>query len=489
MAAVAVARRRRRRLFALLLAAAIVLVVVGATVVLRGGDDDPPPPAFKSSVIDADAPDPFAWSPAREPDLVARATAGHSHVLYAKSPEGVVATARRVARWRPGIEKAAAAAGVDPDTVEGMVFLESAGIPEIMASNDLDGAVGLTQILAETGSGLLGLRVDTNASERLTKKIRRADRRGDVPRSNELRAQRRRVDERFDPVKALAATGRYLKLAMDRFGREDLAVESYHMGMGNLENVIAAYGTDNPSYAQLYFDATPDRHPEAQKILSGLGDDSATYLWRVLAAREIMRLYREDPDGLRRAASLQTAKNSAEEVLHPGEETTVFEDPDQLRDAYDAGEIRPFPNAPRALGLRRDPRMGELARRVDAEPSLYRGLRPEAYALAAYLGARVRAIARTNAPLIVTSTVRDQEYQDALVRRNVQATPNYSLHTTGYAFDVERRYRNGRQVMAFQFMLDRLQSLNLIAWVREPDAIHVTVSSDARRLQRLLRSR
>jgi hypothetical protein len=260
------------------------------------------------------------------------------------------------------------------------------------------------------------------------------------------------------------------------------------MGMGNLENVIAAYGTDNPSYAQLYFDATPDRHPEAQEILSGLGDDSATYLWRVLAAREIMRLYREDPDGLRRLASLQTAKNSAEEVLHPGEETTVFEDPDQLRDAYDAGEIRPFPNAPRALGLRRDPRMGELARRVDAEPSLYRGLRPEAYALAAYLGARVRAIAGTNAPLIVTSTVRDQEYQDALVRRNVQATPNYSLHTTGYAFDVERRYRNGKQAMAFQFMLDRLQSLNLIAWVREPDAIHVTVSSDARRLQRLLRS-
>ena len=28
-------------------------------------------------------------------------------------------------------------------------------------------------------------------------------------------------------------------------------------------------------------------------------------------------------------------------------------------------------------------------------------------------------------------------------------------------------------------MLDRLQSLNLIAWVREPAAIHVTVAEDA----------
>jgi hypothetical protein len=31
-------------------------------------------------------------------------------------------------------------------------------------------------------------------------------------------------------------------------------------------------------------------------------------------------------------------------------------------------------------------------------------------------------------------------------------------------------------------MLDRLQAQNLIAWVREPGAIHVTVSSEARRL-------
>jgi len=31
-------------------------------------------------------------------------------------------------------------------------------------------------------------------------------------------------------------------------------------------------------------------------------------------------------------------------------------------------------------------------------------------------------------------------------------------------------------------MLDRLQALNLIAWVREPGTIHITVSSEARRL-------
>jgi hypothetical protein len=69
---------------------------------------------------------------------------------------------------------------------------------------------------------------------------------------------------------------------------------------------------------------------------------------------------------------------------------------------------------------------------------------------------------------------------------NIEATHGYSLHTTGYAFDIRRRYSSRAQALAFQFMLDRLQAMNLIAWVREPDAIHVTVSSSARRLEPLL---
>ena len=66
------------------------------------------------------------------------------------------------------------------------------------------------------------------------------------------------MDERFDPQKALAATGRYLKLAKDEFGREDLAVVSYHMGIGNLQQVLGAYGDDDASYAQLFFDTAPN---------------------------------------------------------------------------------------------------------------------------------------------------------------------------------------------------------------------------------------
>ncbi len=459
-----------------LIGLAVVGAVLAGIVLLAGGDDAPELAPLQI------ADDPFAYEPDREEEFSARAAAGHSHVVYEKSPDGVFATARRVEAYRPQVEAAAAEAGVDPDLVEAMVFLESAGRPEVMASADVEGAVGLTQILAETAVSLLGMRVDVDESQRLTRRIARADREGASARSEALRARRRRVDERFDPDKALAGTGRYLRTAMDEFGREDLAVASYHMGIGNLQSVLSAYGEGDVSYTQVYFDATPDRHPRTFRLLTSLGDDSKTYLWRVLASAEVMRLYREDRAELARLDELHAAKASAEEVLHPAASTEIFESADDLEAAYAGGRLRPFPNEPARYGLRRDPSMGELAARVDAERRLYRGLRPEALALALYVADAVRAISDSDAPLTVTSTVRDRAYQEVLARRNPEATHAYSLHTTGFAFDVRRDYRSRAQAAAFQYMLDRLQSLNLIAWVREPGAIHITVSGEGREL-------
>ncbi|MDP2711814.1 MAG: hypothetical protein Q8O56_11405, partial [Solirubrobacteraceae bacterium] len=299
--------------------------------------------------------------------------------------------------------------------------------------------------------------------------------------------RRRRLDERFDPPKALAATARYLLIARDALGRDDLAVVSYHMGIGNLQNVLRDYGEDDVSYARLYFDSTPQEHAAAYRRLASLGDDSATYLWRIAAAREIMRLYRSDPDELDRISELQNAKNSAEEVLHPRAESEVFASPSELRDAYDDGRIVALPRA-RLLqrGIAIDRGMGELAGRIDRPRTLYRGLREPALALLAYIGAGVKAISGDE-PLVVTSTVRDERYQRLLVRRNNQATRNYSLHTTGWSFDVLREYRSRDQARAFEFMLARLQSHDLIAWVREPAAIHVTVSAEAEQIANVLR--
>jgi hypothetical protein len=374
---------------------------------------------------------------------------------------------------------------VVPDLLEGLVFLESAGREDAMAGGT-EGAVGLTQILAETATNLLGMHVDVARSRRLTRRIERALRRGQIDAVTPLRIARRAVDERFDPAKALAGATRYLTIARETLGREDLALVSYHMGIGNLQGVLRAYGEDQPSYARLYFDSTPNSHVAAQRLLASFGDESSTYLWKIYAAREIMRLYREDPDRLARMEALQTAKNSAEEVLHPPDETPRFPSAVALRAAWDDDQIRAFPDDRAVTGLARDPSMGALASSMGVPSGLYRGLRPEALAVALYIGAQTREYAGGQGPLIVTSTVRDEEYQRLLVRRNREATRNYSLHTTGWSFDIARSYRSDRQALAFQFVLDRLQVLDVIAWVREPSAIHVTASADVEGLLPLL---
>ena len=277
----------------------------------------------------------------------------------------------------------------------------------------------------------------------------------------------------------------YLEIAGERFGRDDLATTSYHMGIGNLENVMAAFGeetpADDPTYAQLFFGSSPLENAKAWKLLSSLGDDSSTYLWRVLAAERIMGLYRDDRSELERLAGLQAKKATQEEVFHPESDTTVFERPEEIEGAIDDGGLIRLPQGA-DYGYAIDKNMGELAPNLGAEPGLYRALRPEALAALVYMTARVREINEGKGVLNVTSTVRDRRYQDALVGVNDQATPAYSLHTTGWSFDIERKYSSGRQAQAFQFMLDRLRALDVIDYAYEPDAIHVTVSDEAKPL-------
>ena len=45
------------------------------------------------------------------------------------------------------------------------------------------------------------------------------------------------------------------------------------------------------------------------------------------------------------------------------------------------------------------------------------------------------------------------------MQSNIQATAEYSLHTTGWAFDIRRDYESKKQARSFQFQLDRLRSI------------------------------
>lgn len=450
--------------------------------------------------------DPFAFEQEEAGEFLERGSRGLSHPLFVLSPGGVEATAERTLRFEDEIAAAAHREGVDPSTLEALVFLESAGRPEVIAGPTPESAAGLAQILPGTATDLLDMSVNLERSKRLTRQIARLAERaaradGTTQRQRadreaaELVAERRRADERFDPEDALAGAARYLAIAEEHFGRPDLAAASYHMGIGNLEGVIETYVAPEPvagstaetvareglSYAQLYFDSTPVENPQTYERLRELGDDSRHYLFRLEAARDVIRLYRADRPELRRLAELHGNKASREEVLRPSAGTERFEDPQALHRAYEDDEIVPLRRSAPELGYRVDREMGELAGRLDEEPSLYRGLRAEALATLVHIAGNVREITGRRTMLTLTSSVRDATYQDYLRGSNVQAADDYSLHTTGFSFDIARELSSGGEE-ALVAVLQRLRALNVIDWVYEPGAVHVTVGPGAEAL-------
>jgi soluble lytic murein transglycosylase-like protein len=439
---------------------------------------------FASRAAAPDA-DPLAFDPARRQEFEQRAATGLSHVIYEKSPGGVVASAKRTAAFRDQIEAAAKRHGVDPALLEAVIFLESAGRPDVIAGPTPESAAGLAQIIPSTATDLLGMSVDLPRSIALTEQISHSQ---SPQQTDRLQVERAQVDQRFDPTAAIEGAATYLEIAEQRFGDPELAVVSYHMGIGNLETVLRTYaGADDSepigdlvaahglNYAKVYFDSGPNSHRDAWEMLRGFGDESADYLWKVLASKQALAAYRDDPDQLAATAVLATNKSSLEEVYHPENETRVFESPDDISSAVDDGYLLPLPNDP-GLGWEPDPDIGELAAQLDQSPELYRALRPAALATLTYMAGLVRNISGAATPLQVTSAVRDRSYQDLLVQSNIQATQEYSLHTTGWAFDIRRDYESKRQAEAFQFVLDRLRALALIDYAVEPGAIHITVS-------------
>lgn len=486
---------RGREFFARAAAGVLALAAAAgaiAAIAIGLGLGDREPLELRVARITADASaaatpksDPLAWDRSDKAEFEARAATGLSHVIYEKSPGGVAASAKRTAAYRDQIEVAAARHGVDADTLEALIFLESAGRPDVIAGPTPESASGLAQIIPSTATDLLGMSVDLPRSIALTEQISRSR---SPKETDRLQAERASIDQRFDPATAIEGAARYLQIARERFGDDELAVVSYHMGIGNLESVVRAYaGADDSvavgelvaakrlSYAQVYFDSSPYSHRGAYELLSGFGDESADYLWKVLASEKALKLYRDDPARLAATAKLATNKATLEEVYHPENATPVFGTPGEVQDATDAGELLPLPDRP-GLGWEPDPDIGEFAAELDQQPSLYRALRPEALATLTYLAGLVRNESGAAAPLQVTSAVRDRTYQDLLVGVNPEATSEYSLHTTGWAFDIRRDYESKRQAAAFQYELDRLRSLALLDYAVEPGAIHITVS-------------
>ena len=261
---------------------------------------------------------------------------------------------------------------------------------------------------------------------------------------------------RMRPAAQLRATVRRLERARRALGRLDLAVASYHLGVAPLRH--------SRSYASFYFRTTQQ----------GANVD---YYWKVLAAERVLRMYRDDRAALRYEERLQFKKNSAEEVLHPRPSTRQFRTPAAIAAAIRSGYLVRIPRMHLRVSV------GSIAGALGRSPRLYASMRPQALDVLRYIVGQMRPYR----PLRLTSAVRDDRYQRLLTTVNPVATKAYSLHTTGYAFDILRSFSSGAEKRAFFRVLQRLEAVNAIAYIPELAAMHVAVASDAPEKVALLR--
>ncbi len=124
---------RRDRAFLLVL---VLLLVIGAAAALtrkqtgaQRGPGVAPAAGDSSGNAGSAALAALRYRPGNDDEYAERAAQGFSHPLYAQVPGGAVATAERVSRWRKLIEQATDVGDspVDADTLEALVYLESAG--------------------------------------------------------------------------------------------------------------------------------------------------------------------------------------------------------------------------------------------------------------------------------------------------------------------------------------------------------------------------
>lgn len=201
------------------------------------------------------------------------------------------------------IYNAAKKYNIDANMLKALILLESNGNKD--RKND-DGAVGLCQFLANTAKSY-GLRVDNV------------------------------VDERYNPEKSIYAACRFLDSHNKLYGNQNLAFETYHIGAGNMADLISLYCGHNKvipdtklaenvqkhklTYQKMFFtctskdkvvnDYTYIEHGKAYKEDTNvykifnerlLYDNAPIYLWRIQAIMRILRELKEKPQDLQKEA-------------------------------------------------------------------------------------------------------------------------------------------------------------------------------------------
>lgn len=373
----------------------------------------------------------------------------------------------RISKYRTTIENAAKKHRVDPDTLGGLLTLESHGKT---SDRSPTGPRGIAMFAKRRGWEA-GLNITDT------------------------------VDERLDPSKAIPAAAWALRDAYEYYGDWELAVVEYHMGRGALTKLINMYLKPRPDvgsmkqnikqydikYRDIFFRNTPYHNPGTYRMIRKLTnkDWSPRYLYKVECWKRLLKLYKTDRESYVKLAKQQFYKGKARKAkmwsFFSRMEDKPLKNVGSIRKRIKTGEMVKLPNGkPYGYTIRS---MGNSDPKVKNRKYYYYTKVPTA-GMILYIGTTLKQLrASKGAPpahFDISSLTRTIKYQQRLRKNNRFATKDKSFHYYGLAADIPYSSLKGkREKQDLEFILEDLYQAGMISWVREnKNCYHVVVAPD-----------
>ncbi len=428
------------------------------------------------------------------PDVVearaARMIQSQTFVIM-REPEAV-AGAERITEPRLDriFRAAAASSGMPASLISAVAYLESWGDAQALSPA---GPKGIMQF-SEATARAAGLRVVRVTRFKTVKERKLVRKKNGKP---VYRTVRRKVpytvagrDDRLKPERAIPAAANYLARLETKFGARDWAIFAYHCGEGCVSELLpmteaAIPNKPKPSVADMFFAASPVRHPELYEALQRhmQRDYSPTYWFRVERAEQLLNLFRGDPDAFRELA---------EEYRNPVNPNRRANDRLKVWLKQEDVFYRSLDDLKQASGTALQPAFDDPQYYGMALPALAEGQEPYLQATPSAIGTLLYIAFETHrlfdalkpkgehfAPLqvteLVSTTDRPAEAGSLLV------DPEFPEHSTGHVFDIDRSNLGRGERQSLDFTLEDIGWDGYLGFVQVTgDTLHIGCSPSAR---------
>ena len=407
-----------------------------------------------------------------------------------------VAGAQRILgpRLQRLFDKAASASGLPPSLIAAIAYIESWGDARAQSPT---GPRGIMQIAAGTAR-TMGLkivygkryrtqwrtrRLRTEQGKWITRRVRER-----VPYTMLVR------DDRLIPEKAIPAAAKYVARLADKFGGLDWAVFAYHCGEGCAARMLSlteqADGMGPPyTVAKMFFGASPavnrDLYLAVERQMER--DYSPTYWFRVTRARQLLDMYREDPDGFRKLAA-EFRSGAAPERRAPHRLAVWFDSDDPTFRSCD--DLEPEERRD-LLGAFDDPDYyGLRLRTTEATREYCLFASPSAIGTLAYIAFETRRLhevmdvrGETFVPLEVRSLIKPLAASEAEpAESGGEKRGEAILHSTGHVFDIDYGDLPPGEREALEFVLNDLGWEGYLGFIHAADSrtLHIGCSPSSR---------